>query len=342
MTFYWLRNPAATPSRARGFTLVELLMTIMVITVLTSMVLFAMAGAQNTAKENRTRAQVARLQELVMTEYEQYESRPIPPLNPAFEAAVAAQNVATGGKLVAQMRARARLEAVRELMRMEMPSRIDDVIFDPAVLASRPALNQAYLRRINSLPGGPTSWTGDYQQAECLYMIISKIPSGDVSALEFFQQDEIGDVDGDGMPEILDGFGNPIRWLRWAPGFLSNKQSSLSGDGDPFDPMGVDARENTVLATTPPTRLAFTMYPVVFSAGPDGKEGITMDFGSSVNYGPAASGPPYPSWNASLFWNDPYRLYNDPDNGLMFMGTPLPSAPNDYLDNIDGHSTVAR
>ena len=63
--------------------------------------------------------------------------------------------------------------------------------------------------------------------------------------------------DNDGMPEILDPWGTPIRFLRWAPGFRSSMQvgdiaASTDGDaglgnGDPFDPLKIDPRwMNTV------------------------------------------------------------------------------------------------
>ena len=42
---------------------------------------------------------------------------------------------------------------------------------------------------------------------------------GDKNALDFFMPDEIGDMDEDGMKEILDGWGTPIEFLRWAPGY---------------------------------------------------------------------------------------------------------------------------
>ena len=45
-------------ARAGGFTLVELLVVISIIALLASIVMFAMAGAQETARRDRTRARL--------------------------------------------------------------------------------------------------------------------------------------------------------------------------------------------------------------------------------------------------------------------------------------------
>lgn len=43
----------------------------------------------------------------------------------------------------------------------------------------------------------------------------------DQDAAEAFRSDEIGDVDGDSAPEFLDGWGRPIRFIRWPAAFTS-------------------------------------------------------------------------------------------------------------------------
>lgn len=137
-------------------------------------------------------------------------------------------------------------------------------------------------------------WSESYQGAECLYMIVASIRDGESNGLDFFKETEIGDIDGDNMKEILDAWGNPIEFLRWAPGYAtlpgpdgrwgvantdddndtfvdefdergwpwSDDESELqTRDGiaspDPFDPLKTDVR---------PT---FRLMPLIFSAGPD-------------------------------------------------------------------------
>ena len=48
--------------------------------------------------------------------------------------------------------------------------------------------------------------------------------TSDPEAREQFNESEIGDVDEDGCPEFIDGWGRPIMFLRWAPGFRSDLQ----------------------------------------------------------------------------------------------------------------------
>ena len=65
------------------------------------------------------------------------------------------------------------------------------------------------------------------QSAECLYMIVINA-CGDGEAKTLFSESTIGDTDGDGAPEFLDGWGHPISFLRWAPGFVSDIQLNVN------------------------------------------------------------------------------------------------------------------
>ena len=61
--------------RRLAFTLVELLVTITIITLLASIVLFGLAGVQQSARERRARAQVLRIHELIAEQWQSYETR---------------------------------------------------------------------------------------------------------------------------------------------------------------------------------------------------------------------------------------------------------------------------
>jgi hypothetical protein len=140
--------------------------------------------------------------------------------------------------------ASARVTALRDLMRMEMPDRITDVRDAPVPFVQdyfytnpygtpmngnvtlqiqRPALSREYLRRARAATGATlANWTPTHQGAECLYLIIASIRDITGNGLDALHEGEIGDVDGDGMREILDPWGNPVEFLRWAPGFLAS------------------------------------------------------------------------------------------------------------------------
>ncbi len=207
-------------------------------------------------------------------------------------------------------------------MRMELPDRKTDVTDGPGGSRARPALSAAYLRR-----AARTAWDEPNEGAECLYMIVSRIQDGDTNGLEFFRETEIGDTDGDGMPEILDGWGKPIAFLRWAPGFLDNtpttagapKVTSAYQDGkapDAFDPYGVRG-------TPSGSPKSYYLFPLIFSAGPDGVYAISAK-DTSFHY------------NATSPLNDPYTTTPSPQ-----FGTPdTTSGKYEYIDNIHNHLLI--
>jgi prepilin-type N-terminal cleavage/methylation domain-containing protein len=191
-----------------GFTLVELMIVMSILVILAGLTVAALRGAVNEARAARTRAIIKKLDQLISERWEEYRTRAVPVRLPAGTHGLVAGRV--------------RLYALRELMRMEMPDRITDVTDGPVVLAvtNIPSLTQSYRRLVNrATNNAPANWTRQFQGSECLYMIVATMKDGDKSALDYFTSDEVGDVDGDGMKEILDGWGQPIEFLRWAPGY---------------------------------------------------------------------------------------------------------------------------
>ena len=81
--------------------------------ILASMMLFALAGAETTAKEMRTRATIDKINNVIMAKYESYRTRRLPISIPTTTNPINA--------------AKYRLDALRDIMRMEMPDRFTDV-----------------------------------------------------------------------------------------------------------------------------------------------------------------------------------------------------------------------
>ncbi len=351
----------------RSFTLTELLVVIMVISILASSLMFAMYNAVQQAKESRTKAQITKLHELLMTRWDSYRTR-----------AVRLQGLTTATRRDARAVAQFRLFGLRDLMRLELPERTADVVDAeisyqlgsyPAVSITMPACAREYRRRVTALDpntpktlaGGAAVWTGSYQGAECLYMIIASMQDITGNALDFLQEGEVGDIDSDGMPEIWDAWGNPIEFLRWAPGYfaspgpdgnwgiagvdddsnstvddISEALSTGSDDmltvsdlqkrdplnsHDPFDPLRIFAD-------------GFSLYPLIFSAGPDGRYDISNGDGAnplSYTTGPTSSN--------GFFPNNPYHLPNPPDQ--FPVGTPMDANTDgelSFMDNIVNHA----
>lgn len=213
-------------------------MVISIIAILATLLLGALSAAGETAKSVQTKTLVLRLHNQVITLYESYASRrlPIKPtqgIQQTFDWEN--QNSALGFRTRV---ARRKVLAVRELMRMEMPDRYEDLLFEPRWLtmgdgqAARPVqpyLKSAYLQRIRALDSR-IPWgrllavvSRDNESAECLYMMIN-IAIQDPAMLEQYSRTNIGDTDQDGMPEFVDAWGYPIEWIRWPAGFESEYQ----------------------------------------------------------------------------------------------------------------------
>lgn len=279
--------------RARpGFTLTELLVVVVILGMLAALVLGALQAGRQSAREARTKATIAKLHNIIMAQYESYRTRRVP-LN-------------TAG-MTPQQAAAARLVMLRAIMRLEMPERWTDVVFDP----QNPAANNPSLGRPQPnpavLPGGTVPWpsvaqryyrtylryfqqsNGDWSRinenapAECLYLIVSASPE----SLAQFHENEIGDTDEDGLMEFLDAWGRPIYFLRWAPGFNDSDlqpnvppmtpADAAKTDHDPFDPRRVESA-------------AWRLVPLIYSAGPDGQYDVAFD----------SSGSAY-AWNNDTF-----------------------------------------
>jgi prepilin-type N-terminal cleavage/methylation domain-containing protein len=336
-----------TPARPRrAFTLVELLITISIVALMASMVLFAAYAAQESAREHRTRVLITKLDQIVRDKWESYRTRRIiftltdeftdcngngtldavgdfvdtnnngtldpgelTGMGPYVDANMdgmpnagseytdynsngspdpgEALDMNNNGKpdspaeyndingngvpeaYPPRFKARYRMMSLRNIMRMEMPERWSDIATvekgNPPRVRTFPSPNWG--PAIAKFAGAPTSippsslWQGyfrkvdaanrasnyekptvEQQGAECLYMMVMAAIAEEGDARDVFKASDIKDVDGDGFPEFVDGWGRPISWLRWAPGFRSELNTLAQGTGSAFpspdDPTG--------------------------------------------------------------------------------------------------------
>lgn len=292
--------------RTAGFTLVELLITVSVIGIMASMVLFAMFRATESARVKKTEAIIASLDAIIRVRWESYSTRrvpiDVPPNSPP--------NVA--GKL--------RLDAQRELMRMELPERWSDIAVingaasppadvvpsAPISLPAPPSVWNQYLRRVQAihesgLAQSPpqNDWpTQQFQAAECLYLIVMAAMSEEGDSPDIFKADSIGDKDGDGALEFWDAWGTPIAFLRWAPAFTSERQTiatfqAYAGENIPAVDSGAAPFESLLRSTRAPAIGSFVGGAIVQL---DTDSGLFVTTSSAqitgYNYVPAANGEP--------------------------------------------------
>ena len=243
-------QPARSADRAaaqagrmrRGFTLIELMVVFVIITILAGLSLAGLAGSRQRAKIDKTRTTIRKINEAIGPMYESYLRRRVP-----FTATASRRTSATN-----------RLVALRTQMMYEMPDSLNDIAPSAPPIPTTPIL--AY---ISSKPFGPSS-------AECLFMILAR--SGiQPEIMEQFHASEIGDTNKNGLSEFIDGWGNPISFIRWAPGFSSLSQVQPADSTNFHDPMDAQ-RADTV---------GYALIPLIVSAGPDGDLGLTLSSGWS-------------------------------------------------------------
>ncbi|NLE38291.1 MAG: type II secretion system protein, partial [Pirellulaceae bacterium] len=251
----------------RGFTLIDLLVAVTIIAILATIGLGALNSARESARVAKTQATVTKLHYLIMNKYDSYRTRRLPINTVGMNPNVAA---------------RARLNAVRDLMRMEMPDRFTDITDGPLTGITQPSLSLRYRRIVAAATGA----TDEHGAAECLYLIVSAIPG----AMEQFHSNEIADVDNDGLPEFIDAWGNPIRFIRWPAGFYAHAEHDFHGDSElQFGPDPLPCGDpNPKYQPDPfdPTKQApgdFALFPLVYSAGPDEEYDINRGLDSSLN-----------------------------------------------------------
>ena len=232
MTMAPAANSRAPLPTSSAFTLVELLVTMTIISIVAGLALSGLAGARQRAKIDKSKSTIRKLHEIVMPQYESYLSRRV------------------SGTTAAE-----RLAAVRLLMVQEMPDQWLDVY--PSGSLTLPSNATAPTRRYAAHKASLTSAVGTqwaatsttYEGAECLAMIVTRGGFAP-DATEAFRTDEMGDIDNDGSPEFWDGWGRPIGFFRWAAGFSSTMQI-----------------QNAILS---PDSFDHALVPLIYSSGPGG------------------------------------------------------------------------
>jgi prepilin-type N-terminal cleavage/methylation domain-containing protein len=125
-----IRTTDGIPRRG-GFTLVELLVVMAIIAILASLFLGGMMVAEENARVQKTKATIAKINNIVMARWDTYRTRRVPitvGTTPPFVNYFSNTFVSGSNPIPAQtVIAAQRLDALRELMRLELPDHWSDV-----------------------------------------------------------------------------------------------------------------------------------------------------------------------------------------------------------------------
>lgn len=248
------------PSRSetrRGFTLVELLVTISVIVVLLAMFGGAISAARSNAGMQRSQSSIEAIDGIVRRHYETCESRRLAP-----------------GVTAAQRGA-----ALRRQVTADMPDTWADVQALRGSAEFNLPRHRGYVALFDAVQ--PTT---QFEDAECLFMVLMQGGIADCIACTSLSMARKGDRDNDGAPEFWDDWGEPIRYVLWPAGFELPPGSGqrLFSSTPPFESGAAGGR---------------VMRPLVFSAGPDKKGSTAMNQGSNLGMGQNCGNPASPPVN---------------------------------------------
>ncbi len=298
----------------RGFTLIELLTVIAIIGMLGAISITTVRSAIQSAKETQTRTTVAKIDSVITGIYEKYQYR----------------RLDVSGSNPKQL-ALNRVYKIRDLLRCDLPCAQQEVVANSLYNADGAndctPLQSVYRNALNGIDASrPGAF--DNVNAELLYLVVM---NADPEARSTFSDREVDDTNNNGLMEFVDGWGKPIRWMRWAPGLLlSDRQPPCYGgddvvlpeDADPFDPL--EAVQNSIDDgdfTSDERGAGWFLVPYVYSAGSDGEYGLVD---SAEVFGGVGDDI-----------NDPFTYSrSNPD---ATAGSPAKSG---YKDNIDNHTLI--
>lgn len=212
MKSYSLNQRNIGPARScRGFTLLELMVVMAIIIFLVSITVVVVSAGLNSARAGATKATIRKIDGLLTKRME------------AFTIAIDKQNQSTHPRYIYN----------DKLFPAAATPLSGDI--SPFVLASRNVLRAKVLGRKGlfrlgfpqtmgeidyidpSLRGGNTNTPSEADSSEAMYIFLTKMESFGLPAVDedAFTSNEIGDTDGDGLKEFVDGWDRPIRFYRW-------------------------------------------------------------------------------------------------------------------------------
>lgn len=269
------RRETALPFRY-GFTLIEILVVLAIIAFLASLLGVTISTFLTSAKEAQTSATLKKIDGLIierqqsLTQY--YDSRDFRRRVDVFH-----DDLKRNKRLYEVLREFSEVIGRKELLRESLPQRFAEMIDDRDSLGVVTAdsdnnddpdgdgipdqiqLDDVYktvqwgidpsdsvLKPWVDTNGDATPDAGDRfhtpetESSELLYLALTRFEQFGLPAVaaDVFQSAEVADTDGDGLPELVDGWGRPLRFYRWPTRLV--KPFGLFGIDQGFGTAGVD------------------------------------------------------------------------------------------------------
>lgn len=247
----------------RGFTLTELLVAAAIVLALMTLLGGAVSAARGSQKKQATQALIARLDAIIQQQYGTYATRTV--------------SGSTAGIIAA---------ARRQLATADMPDNWAEVqtlkegttslLGSPGKTFPLNAPQRAYVQYRDGISG----LTPQFEDAECLFMIVMLGGLADCLDCGGLALSEIGDKDNDKAPEFLDAWGNPIGFVLWPAGLeLPPGSGRFFSTTAPFS--------SGVVAAAP----GGVMRPLIYSRGPDTLASLSVPAASQLKTGTNCGNP---------------------------------------------------
>lgn len=256
-----------------GFTLVELLFVIAIISVLSTLSLGIMLSAQDDAKESATLSRIRQVEAILQIELEEYEVRRLP---------IRTRDLIPGGAGVGVRVRNLRRRIIADIINAELPTLLvnqngtpdpnDDSFVIPELgvfptnqpsvmqpgdgierMGFRDWLDDNFPGLASDLEGVAssrvTAWSSVIAMqdipngkifdlpGEYLYEALRRINLDGDPAIETLGNQAVGDSDGDGFLEIIDAWGEPLQLIIW-----QIAAQEVDGSGNPMP--GTDVWED--------------------------------------------------------------------------------------------------
>lgn len=226
-------------SPRRGFTMIELLIVLTIIAILLSISFVVYGAAVESARVEATRATIRQLDSALQERYDAFRRVNLKSQAQLFklryDAATPPNTPATIPLEIAEIIVR------KDRYRAAFPQRFEDLWGFDGVPNGGPPNDDAHLWRVycqmtGNPPGSPPAPRDTtLESSELLYLSLTNggAFSAPVLPLDRLRASHVRDADGNGLNEIYDEWGNPLRFFNW-PTRLVRKAGETS-PGPPID-----------------------------------------------------------------------------------------------------------